>query len=195
MDCFTQLIESYLSDKSNEYTDALAIEGIKAVKSSLIPGFSNGQDIEARTGMSFAALTSGICLTNAGLGVVHGFASSIGGMYHIPHGVVCGTLMATSNAINVRELRKNVKNKIALEKYARLGELFLDEEGKSDDYYIDGFVHYLYKLTDDFQLPGLKRYGLERKDIEVICRMTEVKNNPVKLKLEDLMEIVNNRLL
>ena len=58
------------------------------------------------TGMSFAALTSGICLANAGLGVVHGFASSIGGMYDIPHGLICGTLMASANEINVRELGK-----------------------------------------------------------------------------------------
>ena len=87
MDCFTQLTEAYLSDKSNEYTDALAMEGLKAIKSSLIRSYTNGEDIEARTGMSFAALTSGICLANAGLGVVHGFASSIGGMYNIPHGI------------------------------------------------------------------------------------------------------------
>ena len=56
--------------------------------------------------MSFAALTSGICLANAGLGVVHGFASSIGGMYEIPHGIICGTLMADSNEMNIRKLRK-----------------------------------------------------------------------------------------
>ena len=75
------------------------------------------------------------------LGVVHGFASSIGGMYNIPHGLVCGTLMASSNEINVRELRKKSDNLTALKKYALLGELFLDEEGKTDDYYIDGFIH------------------------------------------------------
>ena len=84
------------------------MEGLKAVKSSIVQSYQNGQDIEARTGMSFAALTSGICLANAGLGVVHGFASSIGGMFNIPHGVVCGTLMAQANAINVRELRKGI---------------------------------------------------------------------------------------
>ena len=95
MDCFTQLIESYLSDKSGEYTDALALEGLKAIKDSLLKSYNDGADIEARTGMSFAALTSGICLANAGLGAVHGFASSIGGMFAIPHGLICGTLMAS----------------------------------------------------------------------------------------------------
>jgi alcohol dehydrogenase class IV len=194
MDCFTQLIEAYLSDKSSEYTDALAMEGLKALKNSLIRCCSDGQDIEARTGMSFAALTSGICLANAGLGVVHGFASSIGGMFDIPHGLVCGSFMAKSNEINVRELRKNPSNNVALRKYSVLGHLFLDEKGNNDDYYIDGFIHYLHKLTDDFQFPGLKKYGVEEMDIELICTSTEVKNNPVKLVPEDLEEIVRSRL-
>ena len=108
MDCFTQLTEAYISDKSNQYTDALAIEGLRSVKASLVKSYIDGGDIEARTGMSFAALTSGICLANAGLGVVHGFASSVGGMYNIPHGLVCGTLMAVSNKINVRELEGSI---------------------------------------------------------------------------------------
>ena len=185
MDCFTQLTEAYLSDKSNEYTDALAIEGLKAIKTSLIRSYTNGEDIEARTGMSFAALTSGICLANAGLGVVHGFASSIGGMYNIPHGLICGTLMASSNEINVRELRKKATNPAALKKYALLGELFLDEKGKTDDYYIDGFIQYLYILANDLHLTKvLKKYGLKEKDVGIICSETEIKNNPVKLAVE-----------
>ncbi len=194
MDCFTQLTESYLSDKANEYTDALALEGLKVIKSSLVKSYRHGNDLKARTGMSFAALTSGICLANAGLGVVHGFASSIGGLYHIPHGIVCGTLMAAANAVTVRELRKNNSNPAALMKYATLGRLFLDTEGKSDDYYIDGFIQYLLKLTDELQLPGLKQFGIDRKDIGVICRITELKNNPVKLSLGALQEVLRERL-
>jgi alcohol dehydrogenase class IV len=190
MDCFTQLTEAYLSDKSNEYTDALAIEGLKTIKTSLSRAYKKSEDIGARTGMSFAALTSGICLANAGLGVVHGFASSIGGMFNIPHGLICGTLMAKSNDINIRELRKNGKNPAALKKYAFLGELFLGEKGKSDNYYIDGFIQYLHKLTDDLHLTGLTKYGLEEKDIELICSKTEIKNNPVVLTSENLREIV-----
>ena len=96
MDCFTQLAEAYLSGKSNEYTDALATEGFKAVKRSLVRCFTHGDDINARSDMSFAALTSGICLANAGLGAVHGLAGTIGAMFDIPHGVICGTLMAVS---------------------------------------------------------------------------------------------------
>jgi alcohol dehydrogenase class IV len=195
MDCFTQLTEAFISDKSNEFTDAFAIQGLEAIKHSLIRSYTNGEDIEARTGMSFAALTSGICLANAGLGVVHGFASSIGGMYNIPHGVICGTLMAFSNKINVRELRKRSINPGALKKYALLGHIFLDEKGRTDDYYIDGFIQFLHKLTHDFKLPGLANYGLVKQNLEEICKMTDAKNNPVKLTNDDLIEILSNRLI
>ena len=194
MDCFTQLTEAFLSDKSGEYTTALAVEGLKQIKASLLISYTNSENIDARAGMSFAALTSGICLANAGLGVVHGFASSIGGMYNIPHGLICGTLMASSNEINVRELRKKSTNPLALKKYVLLGKLFLDEDGKTDDYYIDGFIQYIYKLTKDLKLRGLKKYGLEDKDIELVCMKTEIKNNPVKLSVEDLAEILNQSI-
>jgi alcohol dehydrogenase class IV len=194
MDCFTQLTEAFLSEKSNEYTDALSIEGFKAIKSSLTISYTDGGNIEARTGMAFAALTSGICLANSGLGVVHGFASSIGGMYNIPHGLICGTLMAVSNEVNVRKLRKSCNNPAAIKKYAMLGKLFLDKKGKSDQYYTDGFINYLHSLAEDLHLSGLRNYGLGEKDVELICSKTEIKNNPVKLAVEDLAEIVLRRL-
>ena len=124
MDCFTQLTEAYLSTKSNEYTDALAFEGLKAIKSSLLRTYRDGNDIEARSGMSFAALTSGICLANAGLGVIHGFASSIGGLYNIPHGIVCGTLMAVSNELTVRRLREIPGSTDCPEKVCIAGKTF-----------------------------------------------------------------------
>ena len=165
MDCFTQLAEAYLSDKSNEYTDALAIEGFKAVKRSLLRCFTNGEVIDARTDMSFAALTSGICLANAGLGAVHGLAGTIGAMFDIPHGAVCGTLMAVANEVNVRELRKISHDHPALKKYANLGKIFSDFEGKDDDYFIDSFVDYLHNLTEKLILPGLGKYGIRSEDI------------------------------
>ncbi len=193
MDCFTQLTESYLSEKSSGYTDALSLQGLISVRDSLINAYVAGDDIGARSGMSFAALTSGICLANAGLGVIHGFASSIGGMYDIPHGIICGTLMAVSNEINVRELRKGHGNIKALERYTRLGRIFLGDHGHSDEYYIDGFVDYLHRITAELKLPGLQMAGIKESDLPAICDATESKNNPVKLVKDHLTEILSKR--
>jgi alcohol dehydrogenase class IV len=194
MDCFTQLVEAYLSEKSNDYTDVLSLRAIAKLATSLLIAVGDGNDIEARTGMSFAALTSGICLANAGLGTVHGFASSVGAMFSIPHGVVCGTLMAPANEITVRELRMKRNNLAALAKYATLGKIFLIDGSKSDDYFIDYFIETLYKLSEELKLPGLKEYGIKSKDIGRIAELTENKNNPAKLNDICLREILQKRL-
>ena len=72
--------------------------------------------------------------------------------------------------------------------------MFNGEAGKTESYYIDSFIQFLHKLTDDLQLSGLKKYGLEEKNLDIICRNTEIKNNPVKLAEEDLDEILISRL-
>ena len=194
MDCFTQLTESFLSGKSNEYTDALAMEGFKAVNRSLVRCFTDGDDISARADMSFAALTSGICLANAGLGAVHGIAGTMGALLNIPHGIICGTLMAAGNQINVRELRKASGDNPALKKYATLGRMFSQKEGASDDYYIDSFIDILHKMTEQLRLPRLRKYGISSDDISLICSQTDIKNNPVKLSPGQLAEIIERRL-
>jgi len=193
MDCFTQLLEAYLSDKSNLYTDALALEGLKAIKSTLIASYKDGNNIEARSGMSLAALTSGICLANAGLGVVHGFASSIGGRYKLPHGIICGTLMAAANDSTIKKLRRVLPDSSSLKKYATLGRLFLDKDGPTEDFLIDEFVDYLRKLTEELHLPELKETGINENDLNEIAQITECKNNPVRLESEELLEILKSR--
>jgi len=118
----------------------------------------------------------------------------VGGRYDIPHGVICGTLMASANEVNVRELRRKSDGAAGLRKYALLGESFLDEKGRSADYYIDGFVQYLHDLTVDLQLPRLKIFGLEEGELKDICAKTELKNNPVELNQDNLLEIVSKQL-
>lgn len=206
MDCFTQLTEAFLSDKSSPITDALAIEGLKAVSRSLLRSFTNGDDKEARSDMSFAALMSGICLANAGLGAVHGLAGTIGALYDIPHGVVCGTLMAPANEVNVRELRRVSRSgavtdrysaavtSAALGKYATLGRIFADATGKNDNYYIDFFTDCLNALSYRLGMPKLSRYGLVHDDLAAICSLSDAKNNPVCLSEEQMLEILMSRI-
>lgn len=194
MDCFTQLAEAYLSTKACDVTDSFAMQGFMAIKRSLVRSFTNGDDIEARADMSFAALMSGICLANAGLGAVHGLAGTVGALCQVPHGVVCGTLMAKANEINVRILRKRSDGQSSLRKYAVLGRLFADAESKSDSYYEDFLIDYLHAVTYRLKLPLLGRFGLGKDDIPGIVSRSDVKNNPVKLSDEELAEIILGRL-
>ena len=194
MDAFTQLLESYLSTTASELTDALALEGLRAIKISLPIVLKDQSNLDARIGMSYAALLSGITLANAGLGVVHGFASSLGGYFEIPHGVVCGTLMGICNRLTVNKLRTKQKDSIALSKYATLGKLFVEKDYASDEGYINAFLDLLDEWTDKFKIPRLRNYGLAKEDFDKIIQATNSKNNPVKLQPEDLRVALQARL-
>ncbi len=194
MDCFTQLTEAYLSVKAGVMTDALAIDGLKAVSRSLVKSYTDGDDIRSRSDMSYAALMSGICLANAGLGTVHGLAGTIGALTGISHGVACGTLMAETNACNVRELRQTGMNRAALGKYATLGRIFADTGNKPEEYYIDFFIDYLRALTYSLKLPGLGSLGMTADSIREIVSQSDNKNNPVPLSGDQMSEILLSRM-
>lgn len=189
MDAFTQLLESYLSTAANPITDALAYEGLKYISASLVPAYKDGSNLPARTAMALAAYLSGITLANAGLGLVHGFASSVGGYFNVSHGVICSTLMASANTITVRKLRTE-KNTAALAKYTAAGKLFAGTDNRSDDYYIDFLLAHIGHLTRELKIPGLKQSGIASTAFKKIIQASDNKNNPAILNHEEMEEVL-----
>lgn len=190
MDAFTQLLESYLSDGGNNVTDAMALEGLACIRDGLFRAYRNGEDLEARTNMSLAAYLSGIALATAGLGLVHGFASSIGGLFAIPHGVICSRLMGPCNMYTVRRLREIDSSGDALIKYAKVGRLFSKDGSHPDHYYVDALVDLIYQYTDVMQIADLGNYGVAQSDVAGIAAVTDNKRNPVPLNNEDKQAIL-----
>jgi alcohol dehydrogenase class IV len=194
MDAFTQLTESYLSVKSGWLTDTLALDGIRKVRDCLINAVTRGEDIEARAGMSYAALLSGITLANAGLGLIHGFASSVGGLFNIPHGVICGTMMGVVNRSNIESLIKEKSNITAVNKYVRLGELLSGENGMATEWYMKYVADYIDELTEKLHIKALGIYGITINDLQNIAEITDHKNNPVQFDTSVLIEMLKSRL-
>lgn len=191
MDAFTQLLESYVSTASNPLTDTLATEGLKCVSRALMKAYREGANLGARTDMSLASYLSGITLASAGLGLVHGFASPIGGYFPIPHGIICSALMGPVNRITVRKLRRQQDYPEALHRYATVGKLFAGEENRSDDYYIDSLLSTIERWKSDMKLPRLSGYGITPEHFPKIVEATSNKNNPVALEPEEMMEALD----
>lgn len=199
MDAVTQLLESYVSTKAAPLTDALAESGLRYAAGNLVPACTDGSgNIDVRAGMAYAALMSGITLANAGLGVVHGFASSVGGLFGIPHGALCGTLLGEATAVTIERLDSDPDSYGAYKKkYAKAGAIFggLDyHSGIDDNTLCETLIQRLRKLTQDLELPRLGAYGITEADIDTIVDLTGTKNNPGSLGREDIRKIVMNRL-
>ena len=199
MDAFTQLLEAYVSPQASPITDALAFTGMRYVKDAIIPVCStHALDIGVRSAMAYGSLVSGIALANAGLGIVHGLASSLGGLFEIPHGVACGTLLTESTKMNITQLQKiSDVSKKGLLKYAMVGALLADKEEYENvdvSYYCTILIDTLEKWTNDLNIDRLGKYGITIKDVDIIVEKAGLKNNPVQLRPEDIMEIVRNRI-
>jgi alcohol dehydrogenase class IV len=194
LDAFTQLFESYTSVHSSLFTDALAFEGMYWIENSLNKVCQNGNDISSRSNMSYAAMLSGITLTNAGLGAVHGFASAIGSLFDIPHGTICGSLLGEVNKKNIDKLQKIKTNNDILIKYSKIGKLFCSEKNKSESFYVDFLSEAIVRWIDELKIPKLSKYGIKKEDIELIVSKTDNKNNPVHLSSEDLTEVLKARI-
>lgn len=196
MDTFSQLVEAYLSTNSSAMTDALALDGIRAVLGALPKAVADGGDLDARTALSYGSYLSGIVLANAGLGTVHGFASALGGYFPIPHGIVCGTLMAEANRLTLSQLLQQPETtaaKTALHKYATLGRL-VNKEQNSANQAAEAFIAYLQNLTDQFDLPRLAAFGVCENDFERIIAASSNKFNPVHFTDNHMQEILRARL-
>jgi alcohol dehydrogenase class IV len=193
MDAFTHLLESYVSTKASPLTDALAESGMAHVRENLVPACSTlAKDLDTRGAMAYAALVSGMTLANAGLGVVHGMASAIGGRYSIPHGVICGNLVGPATRATIKKLFSEGQQHPALEKYARAGYLLAGKHFNTIENGCDLLLHTIDTWTRNLELPPLANFGFSEANIDALVAESGNKNNPVKLNKRDIRQIYGN---
>lgn len=200
MDAFTQLLESAVSIKANPLTDALCWSGIEAFAAGFFAALDGGDGAAARAGrsrMAYAALLSGICLAQTGLGSVHGLASPLGAQFPIPHGVCCGTLVADATRINLRALRERTPQSPALAGYARAGALLGGADRGANLDATDRLAERLAEWTERLALPRLSAYGMTEADIGAVLadsRGSSMKTNPIVLTDAEIEELIRARL-
>lgn len=197
MDALTQLIESYVSLRANALTDALAVSGIEAARDALVPLYTDSGDPLAREGMAYASLLSGITLAQTGLGAVHGLASPLGALFPIPHGVVCGTLLASATEVNLRALRTRQPGSPALNKYHHVAELLCRRRFSDPDEAFSALVALLTEWNETLELETLGRFGVKQHDFDRIVtgsRGSSMRTNPVVLEDEELIGVLEARL-
>lgn len=190
LDALTQLIEAFVSIKSNPMTDGICREGITAAARSLQKAFENGSDANAREDMSLAALFGGLALANAGLGAVHGFAGPLGGMISAPHGAICAALLPFVMETNIRALQARKPESKALERYNVIAQILT----KNPHAQAVEAVEWIRKLCNCLNIPSLGKLGLKKQDFPEVAakslKSSSMKGNPIELNADELAEIL-----
>jgi len=191
MDALTQLIEPLTSLRANPLTDALCIQAMPGAARALPRAARDGTDMEARTAMSLASLFGGLALANAGLGVVHGFAGPLGGMFPAPHGAVCAAILGHGMAANIAHLKSNPNDRsvATLDRYRTVARCLTGSQAAEPE---DG-VDFIRKLTLELKIPSLGKFGMSKSDAEEVVSKSAIassmKANPVVLSTEELTEV------
>ncbi len=198
LDAFTQLLEAFVSIRAVPISDALAWSGMEAFCRGMPLVWQQGSAAGAAwSDLAYAALCSGICLAQAGLGAVHGLAASLGSRFEIPHGVACGALLSVVTEANIKALRRQGGMSVALAKYARVGRLVSGQWTLEDDEALNSLLKTLRDWDNKYDMPSLDRFGVTENDLEHLVRGSRgssMKTNPVILSDAELHQILTTCL-
>jgi len=198
LDALSQVIEPFLSIRANALTDALARDGIGRSARALRRAYAGelARDPALREDLALASLTGGLCLANAGLGAVHGFAAPAGGMFGAPHGAVCAALLPHVLDVNLRALRSRASGHPALPRFRELAALLTGSP--AGEVTPEDGVAFVAALTRDLRVPGLGSYGMRPADVaslvEKAKQASSMKGNPLPLTDDELTEIAHRAL-
>lgn len=194
LDALTQLIEPFVSSRANPLTDAVCREGLRRAATSLQRVFEKGGDPAGRNDMALASLFGGLALANSALGMVHGFAGPLGGMFPAPHGAICAALLPHVMEINVRALVERAPDSPALRRYEEIARIL---SGADDAVALDG-IRWVTKLCTVLQIPALRSYGVTESDIptlvEKASQASSTKGNPIALTAAEMTEALARAL-
>ena len=137
IDVLTHAYEAYVSSKANDFTDAAAEKSMKLVFEYLPEAYKAAgknieeltkEDLSARQKMHHASCLAGMAFSNAGLGINHSMAHTLGGHFHIPHGRANAVLLPYVMAYNCG-CRTSLTS--AAERYAKMSTVLSLDSGSS----------------------------------------------------------------
>jgi alcohol dehydrogenase class IV len=184
-DAITQLIESYISRRSQPVPRALALQGLALALPALPRAFVDGSDREAREAMSHAALLSGICLANSGLGLAHGVAAALGAQCGVPHGLACAVMLPVAIRVN---------RSVCEPQLAALARASVARSFASDLTAVDALIAAVERLQHELHIPiRLSELGITPDRIPGIVagsRGNSMSGNPRDLTDQELTDVL-----
>ncbi len=194
LDALTQLVEPFVSVRANPLTDAICREGLRHAR-SLPRACENGGEVDARDDMALASLCGGLALSNAALGLVHGFAGPLGGMLAgAPHGNLCARLLPAVMESNLKALEARQPDSPALERYAEVARLLTGKPGATPA----AGAAWVRELVAALDIPRLANYGMTTSDIpaavEKAQKANSTKGNPIQLTPAEMSAVLEGAL-
>ena len=153
-DILCHALEAYVATGAGAITDALARDAFTVAFGALPASFAGNTAVRQR--IHTAATMAGMAFTQAGLGLCHALAHSLGGLFHVPHGRLNAILLPAVVECNARG---------AAEKYARLSRA-AGLGGSADTIAVRNLKNALIRLRRELKLPEtLRQAGVDPREV------------------------------
>ena len=181
-DVLCHALEAYVATGAGTITDTLAAEAFCTAFAHLPASYAGKTAVRLKIHM--AATMAGMAFTQAGLGLCHAMAHSLGGAFHVPHGRLNAILLPSVIGMNAYA---------AGEKYAQIARQ-AGLSGSAETVAVRNLKNALIRLRKEVGLPGtLAQAGVDPREVwhrsaELVKATLEdpcCKTNPAKV--EDFM--------
>jgi len=163
MDALAHAVECYTCDYHQFLNDAVALQAVELVAAWLERAVAHGRDLEARTGMAYAATLGGLAYGTESAGAAHAMSQSAGGVHDCSHGALTARLLGPVCEFNASA---------SPERYARLARgLGADVSGLEPLAAAMAGVRELDRLTDAVGIPTLAELGFSEDEIPMLARI------------------------
>ncbi len=153
-DVIAHALEAYVATSAGVFTDAFAREAFRGAYAALPASFAGQQQVRLKVHQ--AATMAGLAFTQAGLGLCHAMAHSLGGMFHVAHGRLNAILLPSVVATNAH---------IVGEKYAQLARA-AGMGGSADAVAVRNLRNNLIRLRRELKMPEtLAQAGIEPRRV------------------------------
>ena len=153
-DVLAHALEAYVAKGAGVFTDGLAREAFRIAYSALPASFAGRTDVRLKVHQ--AATMAGMAFSQAGLGLCHAMAHSLGGLFHVPHGRLNAILLPSIVSFNAS---------VAGEKYAHIARA-AGVGGSADTMAVRNLKNSLIRLRRELKLPEtLAQAGVAPRDV------------------------------
>ncbi len=182
IDALVHAVEAFLVPSYNPVCDAIALEAVRLIGSSLKKSFDNGTDINSRAEMMVAACMAGVAFSK-GLGIVHAISHSVGGLFDTNHGLTNAVIFPHALKMN----HTHVEDKLSI-----IAKALGTKEAN-----FSGLENWITNLYEEFQVPNrLAQLGVRYEDVpEIVVRaMNDIclATNPKPISKNELEKFVSN---
>jgi len=162
-------VEAYTNHTYNtKLENRLAKEAVKLIYDNIYTAYTDGGNLEARQNMQKGAFYAGRAFTRGCVGYVHAIGHTLGGLYHVAHGLAMSILLP------------HVMRQFGSAAHKRLAELadVCGMPGSNDAEKAEAFLQWIEQTNAEMGLPN-KIDVIRDEDIEQMITWAKKEANPL----------------